>query len=114
MSVFRYVTIRWSTSMGDPPDAERSSWSCPRRCSRPPLQGLFQSAGKIVTAVNGMQIHSLTQLVTVLRDLKDEFVTFEFEGHGGEAIVFPRAKSSPRPKTSSPTTTSVRKARRRC
>jgi hypothetical protein len=28
----------------------------------------------------------------LLRDLKDEFVTFDFDGLGGEALVFPRAQ----------------------
>jgi hypothetical protein len=48
-----------------------------------------QSAG-VIYSVNGTQIHSLQHLVTVLRDLQDEFVVFEFDHRDGEALVFPR------------------------
>jgi len=41
--------------------------------------------------VNGTRIKSLKHLVAVLRDLKDPFVTFEFDQRGGEALVFSRA-----------------------
>jgi hypothetical protein len=37
-------------------------------------------------------VKSLAQLVALLRDLKDEFVTVEFEGRGEEALVFRRAE----------------------
>ena len=43
-----------------------------------------------VYSVNGTKIRSLKHLVAVLRDLKDEFVVFEFEQRGGETLVFPR------------------------
>ena len=46
----------------------------------------------MVNTVNGVAIRNLDHLVEVLRDCKDEFVTFEFAGHGGEAMVFPRAQ----------------------
>jgi hypothetical protein len=32
----------------------------------------------------------LNQLVTLLRDLSDEFVTIEFDQHPAESLVFPR------------------------
>ena len=44
-----------------------------------------------VSSINGQSIKNLGQLVQVLRDLKDEFITIEFERRGGETIVFPRA-----------------------
>jgi hypothetical protein len=44
-----------------------------------------------VYSVNGTPIKSLAHLVAVLRDLKDPFVTLEFDQKGGEALVFPRA-----------------------
>src|SRR5450631_1241122 len=52
--------------------------------------GYSNPAGSVVYAVNGTRIKSLTHLVAVLRDLKDSFVTFEFDQKGGEALVFSR------------------------
>ena len=46
--------------------------------------------GWVVTTVNGIPIKNLNHLVAVLRDLKDEFVTFDFAGRGVETSVFPR------------------------
>ena len=46
--------------------------------------------GEVVRTVNGTTIKNLAQLVEVLRDCKDEFVTFEFCGRDSEALVFPR------------------------
>jgi hypothetical protein len=53
--------------------------------------GYSNPAGSVVYSVNGTPIRSLAHLVAVLRDLKDPFVTFEFDQKGGEALVFPRA-----------------------
>jgi hypothetical protein len=81
------------TRIGDPPDAEReelvivSSPLFPNKLSK----GYSNPSGNVVYSVNGARIRSLTHLVSVLRDLKDEFVSFEFDGEGGEGIVFPRA-----------------------
>jgi hypothetical protein len=52
--------------------------------------GYSNPAGSVVYAVNGTRIKSLAHLVAVLRDLKDPFVTFEFDQKGGEALVFAR------------------------
>jgi S1-C subfamily serine protease len=52
--------------------------------------GYSNPAGSVVYAVNGTRIHSLAHLVAVLRDLKDPFVTIEFDQKGGEALVFSR------------------------
>jgi hypothetical protein len=52
--------------------------------------GYSNPAGSVVYAVNGTRIKSLTHLVAVLRDLKDSFVTIEFDQKGGEALVFSR------------------------
>jgi S1-C subfamily serine protease len=53
--------------------------------------GYSSSTGAVVYSVNGTPIKSLKHLVELLRDLKDPFVTFEFNQHGGEALVFSRA-----------------------
>ncbi len=52
--------------------------------------GYSNPAGSVVYSINGMRIRSLRQLVAVLRDLKDPFVTIEFDQKGGEALVFSR------------------------
>jgi S1-C subfamily serine protease len=52
--------------------------------------GYSSPAGAVVYSVNGTRIKSLKHLVAVLRDLKDPFVTFEFDQKGGEALVFSR------------------------
>ena len=77
----------------DPPDARQqelvvvSSPLFPHRLAN----GYSNPAGSVVSSVNGIHISSLKQLVAVLRDLKDAFVTFEFDQKGGEAMVFSRA-----------------------
>jgi len=54
------------------------------------VNGYSNPAGSVVYSVNGIRIKSLVHLVEVLRDLKDPFVTFEFDQKGGEALVFSR------------------------
>jgi hypothetical protein len=53
-------------------------------------KGYSSPMGAILKTVNGTPVKSLAHLVEVLRDLKDEFVTFEFDGRLGEALVFRR------------------------
>jgi S1-C subfamily serine protease len=53
--------------------------------------GYSNPAGSVVYAINGTRIKSLRHLVAVLRDLKDPFVTIEFDQKGGEALVFARS-----------------------
>jgi PDZ domain len=38
--------------------------------------------------VNGTPVRTLRHLVTLLRDMKEEFVTFETDNRGGESLVF--------------------------
>jgi len=52
--------------------------------------GYSNVAGSVVYSINGIRIKSLRHLVAVLRDLKDPFVTIEFDQRGGEALVFSR------------------------
>ena len=95
LSALSFIHNPLVTRFGDPPDADRqelvvvSSPLFPHRLSK----GYSNPSGNIVSAVNGIKIRSLAHLVAVLRDLKDEFVTFEFDGEGGEGIVFPRAEA---------------------
>jgi S1-C subfamily serine protease len=83
------------TRLGDPPDADRqelvvvSSPLFPHKLSK----GYSNPSGSVIYAVNGTRIRNLGHLVAVLRDLKDDYVSFEFDGEGGEGIVFPRAEA---------------------
>lgn len=75
---------------GDAPDMDRtelvivSSPFFPHKLAK----GYSNPSGAVLYSVNSARVHSLRHLVALLRDLKDEFVTFEFEQHGGEALVF--------------------------
>lgn len=61
----------------------------PHRLSK----GYGNPAWQILKTVNHQPIKNLAHLVETLRDLKDEFVTFEFNTRtSGESIVFPRAE----------------------
>jgi S1-C subfamily serine protease len=53
-------------------------------------KGYSNVAGSVVASINGRHIRSLVQLVALLRDLKDDFVTVEFAQKTGESLVFPR------------------------
>jgi hypothetical protein len=44
----------------------------------------------VVYSINGTHVRSLKHLVSLLRDLKDAFVTIEFDQKGNEALVFSR------------------------
>jgi len=80
------------TRLGDTPSADRdelvvvSSPFFPHNLAN----GYSNPAGSVVFSVNGVQVHSLKHLVELLRDLQDEFVVFEFDHRGGEALVLPR------------------------
>jgi len=54
--------------------------------------GYSDPTGSIVKSVNGTAVKSLAQLVAQLRDLKDEYVTLDFDNRASEAMVFPRAQ----------------------
>ena len=52
--------------------------------------GYSNPAGSVVYSINGTHIRSLKHMVALLRDLKDPFVTIEFDQKGNEALVFSR------------------------
>jgi len=80
------------TRLGTPPDPDHeelaviSSPFFPHKLSK----DYSNASASVVRSVNGVKIRSLKHLVAVLRDLKDEFVVFELDQRGGEALVFPR------------------------
>jgi hypothetical protein len=80
--------------MGDKPafDGERlvvvSSPFFPHKIT----EGYGPPTTEVVKTVNGISIKNLAHLVQVLRDCKDEFVTFEFDDRMGETLVFRRSE----------------------
>jgi S1-C subfamily serine protease len=78
--------------VGRPPTAEREELVIIASPFFPyPLTaGYDNPSGNVVGRVNGTRIRSLKHLVALLRDLKDDFVSFEFEQADREAIVFSR------------------------
>ena len=76
----------------DPPDPETeelvviSSPFFPHKLAN----GYSNPAGSVVYSINGTHVRSLKHLVALLRDLKDPFVTIEFDQKGNEALVFSR------------------------
>jgi hypothetical protein len=58
----------------------------PHKLSR----GYGDPIGDVVDSINGTHVKSLAHLVELLRDARDEFIVIEFEGRGGETLVFRR------------------------
>ncbi len=79
---------------GDRPDSEREelvimpSPLFPHALSK----GYSDPTGCVLKSVNGTPVRSLAHLVALLRDLKDEFLTLDFDNRASEAMVFPRAQ----------------------
>ena len=59
--------------------------------SHPLARGYEATPGQTVKRVNGKEPANFAEFVAILRDLKDEFVVFEFNEVGSESIVFRRA-----------------------
>jgi S1-C subfamily serine protease len=53
-------------------------------------KGYGEVLGQVVSEVNGTQVKNLKHLVALLRDCKDEFLTFRFADPGAEVLVFRR------------------------
>jgi S1-C subfamily serine protease len=53
-------------------------------------KGYGNPAARVVRSVDGVPVRNLAHLVQVLRDSKEEFIVIQYDGLGGEAIVFPR------------------------
>jgi S1-C subfamily serine protease len=45
---------------------------------------------KVVKSINGVPVKNLNNLVAIIRDLKDEFISVEFAGKDAETLIFPR------------------------
>ncbi|MEY2576996.1 MAG: hypothetical protein QOF80_2483 [Verrucomicrobiota bacterium] len=95
MGMLTFVGSPLITRVGDKPafEGERlvivTSPFFPHKLAK----GYGNPAWQVVKTVNGHPIKNLAHLVEVLRDLKDDFVTFEFTARAtGETIVFPRTE----------------------
>ena len=79
---------------GDRPDAERQELVLlpaplfPHALSK----GYSDPTGCVLKSVNGTAVRSLAHLVALLRDLKDDYLTLDFDNRASEAMVFPRAQ----------------------
>jgi S1-C subfamily serine protease len=61
----------------------------PHRLSK----GYGNPSWQVVQTVNGQRVKNLAHLVELLRDLKDDYVSFQFDARAsGETLVFPRAE----------------------
>jgi S1-C subfamily serine protease len=55
-------------------------------------KGYGNPSWQVVKSVNRQPVKNLAHMVELLRNMKDEFVSFEFDARaGGETLVFPRA-----------------------
>ena len=81
--------------LGEPPDPARAElvMIASPLFPHPLSNGYSNPAGQTIKSVNGTQVKSLAQLVALLRDLKDEFVTIDFDNRVGEDLVFPRVQT---------------------
>lgn len=90
MAAFNAVRSPLVTRQGDAPDAEHeelvvvASPFFPHRLAA----GYSNPSFRVIESVNGTPVRSLSHLVALLRDLKDEFVRFESDNRGGETLVF--------------------------
>ncbi|HTL91764.1 MAG TPA: trypsin-like peptidase domain-containing protein [Steroidobacteraceae bacterium] len=55
-------------------------------------KGYSDPTGCVLKSVNGTPVRSLAHLVALLRDLKDEYLTLDFDNRASEAMVFPRGQ----------------------
>jgi hypothetical protein len=81
------------TGLGAPPDAERDELVVVPSPFFPSdaAKGYGNPAGTVVESINGTHIRSLKHLVSVLRDLKDEYVVIAFTNRLGESLVLSRS-----------------------
>lgn len=91
-SMLSYIKSPLVTQLGDPPTAQREELVVITSPAFPhPLsKGYSSMSGFVVKSVNGTPVRSLGHLVSLLRDLRDEFVVFEFDNRGGETQVYRR------------------------
>jgi S1-C subfamily serine protease len=88
---YSFIRSPLVTRRSDPPTPELeelvvvSSPFFPHRLST----GYSNATAAVILAINGTKIRSLSHLVSLLRDNKEDFVTIETDNKGGETLVFP-------------------------
>jgi S1-C subfamily serine protease len=55
-------------------------------------KGYEDPVGQVVQEVNGVRVRNLKHLVEILRDSRDEYLTFRFAEQGAEVLIFRRAE----------------------
>jgi S1-C subfamily serine protease len=93
-------TLGFLAAIGNPLMTERGAMPTPEReelvvVSSPFFphklaKGYGGAYSSVVQSINGTPVRSLKHLVTLLRDLKDDYVVFKFDQRAGEALIFPR------------------------
>ncbi|MEO7495027.1 MAG: serine protease, partial [Massilia sp.] len=92
IQAFSFIGNPLITRRGDQPDAKHdelvvvSSPFFPHKL----VTGYSNRQGSVVESINDIPVRSLSHLVEVLRDLKDELVVIKFAQRAGESIVLPR------------------------
>lgn len=96
LNALSFIRSPLVTRRGDEPSPDRqelvviSSPFFPHKLA----EGYSNHAGSVVYSVNGTPVRSLAHLVSLLRNLTSDYVVFELEGRGGEALVFPRKETA--------------------
>ena len=91
MMAFGILRSPLITQRGDAPSPERdelvviSSPFFPHKLAT----GYSNASASVIRAVNGTAVRNLSHLVSLLRDMKEEFVRFDMDNRGGETLVFP-------------------------
>lgn len=80
------------TRRGDAPDAEREELVVVAAPFFPHklMNGYSTRFFSVIDSVNGVPVRSLAHLVALLRDQKDELLTFRFQQRDAELVVVPR------------------------
>lgn len=92
LSAYAYNASPLLTRRGDMPDANHdelvviSSPFFPHKL----VTGYSNRFGAVIRSINGVSIRSLSHLVSVLRDLKDDLIVIHFDQRNGETMVLPR------------------------
>jgi hypothetical protein len=92
MSAFGFNGNPLVTRRGDAPDPDRDELVVVAAPFFPHklVNGYGSRYGSVVYSINGVEVRSLSHLVSLLRDLTDEFVVIRFEQRTGETVVFAR------------------------
>lgn len=91
LAAFSFMRSPLVTQRSAAPDAQREELVVIAAPLFPHILGTGYSNPQymVVKTVNGAPVRSLRHLVEILRDMKEEFVSFETDNYPGETMVFP-------------------------